>query len=224
MKYEILLFDADDTLFDFGKAMRTSLQKSMEALGISFQAEYCTVYETLNTALWQQLERGEITKDELRRRRMAEFFAEIGVRAEPAKMQEKYQQCLNNSAYLLPGVKEVLAALSARQRCYIVTNGFAETQRGRLKKAGIDSFFKGLFISEEIGFQKPKKEFFDAVFSVLGEEMRNHTMIIGDSLTSDILGGNNAGIATCWYNPHRKENPQKIPVTKEIRSLTELMV
>lgn len=223
MKYEVLLFDADDTLFDFGKAMRTSLQESMEALGISFQAEYCTVYETRNTALWQQLERGEITKDELRSRRMKEFFAEIGVRADPAKMQEKYQQCLNNSAYLLPGAKEVLAALSARQSCYIVTNGFAETQRGRLKKAGIDSFFKGLFISEEIGFQKPKKEFFDAVFSVLGEEMRNHTMIIGDSLTSDILGGNNAGIATCWYNPHRKENPQGIPVTKEIRSLTELM-
>ena len=87
----------------------------------------------------------------------------------------------------------------------------------------IEGFFKGLFISEEIGAQKPNKKFFDAVFSVLGEAARERAMIIGDSLTSDILGGNQAGIATCWYNPKQKENPQKIPVTKEIRSLTELI-
>jgi len=223
MKYDILLFDADDTLFDFGKAMRTSLQKSMEALGLPFRAEYCTVYETLNGALWRQLEQGMLTKEELKKRRMAEFFAKIGVTADAGRMQELYQQQLNGSAFLLPEAREVLAALSAEKSCYIVTNGFAETQRGRLKLAGIEGFFKGLFISEEIGAQKPSKEFFDAVFSVLGEAMRERAVIIGDSLTSDMLGGNQAGIATCWYNPKQKENPQKIPVTKEIRSLRELM-
>lgn len=223
MEYDVLLFDADDTLFDFGKAMRTSLQRSMEAMGIPFRAGYCTVYRTLNEALWRQLEQGVLTKEELKKRRMAEFFEKIGVTADAARMQELYQQQLNGSAFLLPDAREVLSALSAEKSCYIVTNGFAETQRGRLKQAGIDGFFKGLFISEEIGAQKPDKKFFDAVFSVLGEEMRERTVIIGDSLTSDMLGGSRAGIATCWYNPEQKENPQKIPVTKEIRSLGELM-
>ncbi|MGN1083918.1 MAG: YjjG family noncanonical pyrimidine nucleotidase [Lachnospiraceae bacterium] len=223
MKYDVLLFDADDTLFDFGRAMRTSLREAMEFLGIPFRPEYCTVYETLNTALWKQLERGEITKEALKKRRMAEFFAALGITADAGKMQEKYQQCLNASAYLLPDAKKVLTALAGQKRCYLVTNGFAETQRGRLKKAGIEGCFRGLFISEEIGWQKPRKEFFDAVFSVLGENCRERTVIIGDSLTSDILGGNNAGIATCWYNPHRKENTLGVSVTKEIHTLTELL-
>ncbi|MCH5273311.1 MAG: YjjG family noncanonical pyrimidine nucleotidase [Lachnospiraceae bacterium] len=222
MKYDVLLFDADDTLFDFKKTMRLSLQESMEFLGLTFRPEYCTIYETLNNSLWKQLELGKLTKEELKKRRMAEFFEMIGVQADPVKMQEKYQQCLDNGGHLIPGAKETLDALSGQADCYLVTNGFAQTQRGRLKKAGIDGYFKALFISEEIGYQKPRKEFFDAVFSVLGGEARERTLIIGDSLTSDILGGNNAGIATCWYNPHHKENTQDVSVTMEIRSLSEL--
>lgn len=115
MEYDVLLFDADDTLFDFGKAMRTSLQGSMEALGLFFRTEYCTVYETLNGALWRQLEQGALTKEELKRRRMAEFFAEIGVTADAVRMQELYQQRLNGSAFLLPGAREALSALSAEK-------------------------------------------------------------------------------------------------------------
>lgn len=222
-EYEVFLFDADETLFDFSKAMEHSLKTAFSRLQIPFRDDYISQYQRVNLGFWKKLEKGEISKDEMKKQRMAAFFREAGIKEDSELMQVYYQEALNQSSFLLPDSLSVMKDLSKKKKCYLVTNGFAEAQRGRLAASGLAPYFRQVFISEELHTQKPNKDFFDAVFSNIGEQYRKKSIIIGDSLTSDIRGGNNAGIATCWFNPHGAKNTEGVSVTKEIKSLRELL-
>lgn len=205
-KYTTLLFDADDTLLDFGKDETEALSRILDECGIEKSEENISTYKEINVGLWKALERGEIDKPGLKKVRFRMFFDKIGYAPDedPFIINERYLSYLGEGGNLLVGAKELIAELhSDSYGLYIVTNGIEKTQKNRLTKAGILPFFKEIFVSEAIGYQKPRKEYFDYVLSHIGEADKSRVLLIGDSLTSDIKGALNAGIACAWlrHNP-----------------------
>ena len=169
------------------------------------------MYEGINDAYWCKLEKGEITKEKLLVERFVEFFTKIGV--ETTRVKEFNQAYLNgllDTVVFMPEAYETVKKLHPQYKQYIVTNGVKQLQRQKIAKAKIEEFFDGIFISDEIGHEKPQIEFFDYVFDRIETQNRNEIMIIGDSLTSDIAGGIHAGIHTCWYHPSNEENHSDI--------------
>lgn len=223
MKYRVLLFDADNTLLDFTKTEEQAFTVTMDRHGYPHDSEVKKIYDELNHALWKQYERGEITRDEVVNTRFGKLFAQLGVEGDGILFEKEYQEMLSSGSFLLNGALEVLEKVKAAgYKSYIVTNGVARTQHRRLDESGITNYVDGIFISEELGCQKPAKEFFDIVFAAIGEECRAESIVIGDSLTSDILGGNHAGIKTCWMNPEHLENNTIAHADYEIAHLEEL--
>lgn len=195
------LVDADETLLDFARSSRESLAAAMEAVSVPYREEMYAVYRTVNDSLWQRLERGEITKQRLHEERFRVFFEALEIEGDDRKAGEIYFSTLCRTGYLLPGAGEFLLALKGRGRVFLITNGTPEAQYGRLDSCGIRSLFDGIFISDEIGAAKPSPLFFGTVLKIAGAESRD-CVVIGDSLTSDILGARNAGITSVWFNPH----------------------
>lgn len=224
MDYPILLFDADNTLLDFTKTEEHAFRETMQKHGYPYDTEVKRIYDTINHGLWKQFERGEITRDQVVFTRFGTLFEELGVNGDGAAFEREYQETLSAGSYLIDGALELLEILKKEEgcQCYIVTNGVARTQHRRLEESGIVRYVDGIFISEEIGCQKPSNQFFDVVFAAIGDEKRKDALIIGDSLTSDILGGNNAGIKTCWYNPEGMKNKTQAVADYEIQCLSEL--
>lgn len=217
-----LFLDLDDTIFDFKAAEKLALGKTLNALGIPPEEETLALYSRINAGHWKMLERGEITRAELRHRRFAGLFAALGVSADPELAAERYEKNLAVGHIFIPGAPELLEALHGRYRLYLASNGFAATQHGRLSGSGIEPLFEDIFISQEIGADKPEAEFFERCFARIPGFSREETAIIGDSLSSDIRGGKNAGITTVWYNPHGKTAPGDCLPDAEIRALSEL--
>ena len=200
-KYTALLFDADETLLDFGRDETDALSKILDECGIEKSEESIKTYKEINISLWKALERGEIDKPTLKKVRFSLFFDKIGYapKEDPFIINERYLSYLSEGGNLLDGAKELISDLySAGYKLYIVTNGIAATQKKRLTKAGILPFFTELFVSETIGHQKPKKEYFDYVLARIDEQDKSKVLLIGDSLTSDIKGALNAGITCAW--------------------------
>ncbi|MCQ2537465.1 MAG: YjjG family noncanonical pyrimidine nucleotidase [Lachnospiraceae bacterium] len=222
--YKFLLFDADDTIFDFLKAEAVAFKQAMEESGLVYKEEYVEIYSEVNLKMWQELERKEITKPELIRTRFDRFFKKVGIEADSTAMRENYQVRLGQQGFLLPGAVEMLEKLytTGKYRIFLITNGLKDTQTGRLERSGISKFLEGVFISEEVGHEKPSAEYFNAVEKAITGFDRSQALVIGDSLTSDILGGNNAGIDTVWYNFRNKSNNTKAVPTYTIKDLTEI--
>jgi 2-haloacid dehalogenase len=220
MTYTWLLFDADDTLFDFPLAEANALRQTLEQAGLPFETPYFEIYSRFNLQVWKEFERGQVTAAELRTKRFRLFFDEIGFAADPEAVSPRYLQNLALGIDLLPGAEAVIRALKPRFHLALVTNGLAEVQRPRLLRSALADCFEGLFISEEIGAAKPSREYFEAVFRAIGNPPKSEVLIIGDSLTSDMQGGIHYGIDTCWYNPTGKSTD--LPVTYQIRNLNEL--
>ncbi len=200
-KYSTLLFDADETLLDFDRDETDALSRILDECGIEKSKEIIGTYKEINQGLWKALERGEIDKPKLKRVRFKMFFDKIGYTPteDPFVINERYLSYLGEGGNLLAGAKELITELhSDGYELYIVTNGIEKTQRKRLTKAGILPYFKELFVSETIGHQKPKKEYFDYVLTHIGEKNKSKVLLIGDSLTSDIKGALNAGITCVW--------------------------
>lgn len=221
-QYEILLFDVDGTLLDFDAAEAGGIQGILTHFGLPASKENTEKYHLLNKSYWQRLETGELTRDQVLGLRFEEFFGDFGIKVDGMEVDALYRGYLENSAVLVPGALELLRDLKERYALYIVTNGVAGTQHKRLRASGLDQYFRGIFISEEAGFQKPQREFFDYCFGKMGRSDTERMLIIGDSLTSDIRGGNAAGIDACWYNPHGQKNDAGVHVEYEIRELAEL--
>jgi 2-haloacid dehalogenase len=221
MPYTWLLFDADDTLFDYPKAEADALRSTFEHFGQVYRSGYLQIYHVFNQQVWREFERGETTPQELRFKRFRLLFDEIHAPLDPQDFSPRYLENLARASDLLPGAAEVLQALSGRYHIALVTNGLKDVQRPRLERSAIHAFIEKIFISEEIGVAKPEAGFFEAVFQEIGQPEKSQVLIIGDSLTSDMLGGVNYGIDTCWYNPGGKAT--ELPVTYQIRSLTELL-
>lgn len=223
MKYPILLFDADNTLLDFTQTEQQAFVETMKKHGFPYDDEVKKTYDEINHGLWRRYEKDEITRDEVVNTRFGKLFEKIGVTGDGVAFEKEYQDMLGAGSFLMDGAITLLATVRrAGHKCYIVTNGVAKTQHRRLEDSGIVRYVDGVFISEELECQKPAREFFNQVFEVIGEEHRKDALIIGDSLSSDILGGNNAGITTCWMNPDHLVNETPAVVDFEIAHLDEL--
>ena len=217
-----LLFDLDETLLDFHKAEEAAIKQTLLQLNIEPTPKNLALYSAINDSLWKLLEQGKRTREQLVIERFALLFAELKEDHSSALAQSIYQDQLSQQAFLLPGARELLEQLQEKYSLYVVSNGTACVQDSRLAKSGIAGYFKAIFISQRIGFHKPQVEFFQSCFSKIPDFHPNQTMIIGDSLTSDMQGGVNAGIYTCWYNPKKLTAPAAIPIDFQIFSLGEL--
>jgi len=220
MKYQTILIDADDTILDFHTNEQESLRKTFHAYGLEYNDEVYAVYHRHNIALWKAFEEGKISKEEILQRRFRNTFDELNYHHVPSTFEEDFQEQLAQGGYMLPHAYDVIVELSKRADVYIVTNGVASTQSSRLDKSGLMPYLKGVFISEEIGYQKPHREYFMYIKEKIGYTDES-TIIIGDSLSSDIQGGINANIDTCWYDPYYKENTK--PCTYVIHDIRELL-
>lgn len=201
-----ILLDLDDTIFDFHKAEHIALSKTMRSLGIEPKREILDRYSVINLWHWKQLELGKMTRREVLCGRYRQLFSEYGIAAGAEQAQELYETNLSIGHYFMPGAEELLQGLYGKYRLYLASNGTATVQHSRLRSSGIERYFEDIFISEEIGADKPSREFFDAAFGRIPDFKREETVMIGDSLSSDIRGGKNAGIRTVWFNPEHKSN------------------
>lgn len=221
-KLAFVLLDVDDTLLDFHKAEAAALARTLTDMGIKPKPEILSRYSRINAQQWELLEEGRITREQVLIRRFDILFAELGIDRPGAEAKEIYERYLSIGHYFMDGAPELLEALWEKYELYIVSNGTAAVQAGRIGSAGIAKYFRRIFISEEIGFNKPSREFFDRCFEMIPDFDRERTLIVGDSLTSDIRGGINAGIKTCWFNPKGKPGRVDIRANYEIRSLSQL--
>ena len=217
-----VLFDLDDTLFDFHKAEKIALTKTLVHFGIDPTEETLALYSTINAAHWKRLELGEISREEVKVGRYRELFKTIGVECDPVKATAYYESMLAIGHYFMPGAPELLEGLYRKYRLYIVSNGTAKVQEGRIGSSGIKKYMDGIFISQILGANKPDKQFFDICFSEIPDFSLSETVIIGDSLSSDIKGGINAGITTVWFNPKGIENDNDIKPDYTIKELSEV--
>lgn len=217
---EFLFLDLDDTILDFQKAERLALAKTLEAFGLPPTDTVLARYHQINREHWERLERKELTWEQVLVGRFAALFQEMGLSAEAEKVARAYEENLSQGHYFLPGAEEALKSLSQTYKLYLASNGTAKVQAGRLKSAGIIPYFQEIFVSQEIGANKPDPAYFSACFARIPGFRKDRAMMVGDSLTSDILGGIQAGIATCWVNPHHKTGENHPDY--EIESITQL--
>lgn len=217
---EFLFLDLDDTILDFQKAERLALAKTLESFGLPPTDTVLARYHEINREHWERLERKELTRQQVLVGRFAALFAEMGLSAQAEQVARAYEENLSQGHYFLPGAEEALKSLSKKYKLYLASNGTARVQAGRLKSAGIIPYFQEIFVSEEMGYNKPDPAYFDACFARIPGFRKERAMMVGDSLTSDILGGIQAGIATCWVNPHHKTG--EIHPDYEIESIVQL--
>lgn len=222
-RYNTVLFDADNTLFDFSRAEHEAILLTLKAFDITPTEALIADYSRINDEMWKRLERGELTKEALRTLRFSLLCETNRLQADVARMAVTYTDFLSEQTCLIDGAEEVCAALASQLRLYIVTNGIYSVQTRRFAASALKDHFSGLFISEELGFEKPHAGFFKAVEARIPQYSPRETIIVGDSLTSDIKGGIAAGVDTCWFNPAKKENTAHLPITYEIASLSELL-
>ncbi len=221
-KYTYLLLDVDDTLMDFKKIEAEALQKLFAYFGHPLTPELLQVYHTVNKGLWADYERGQIAMGDMLNKRFGLTMDKFGVCIDSEEWEKAYQDMLGEGGHLIDDAKDVLLRLRESFRLYAVTNGVRETQRRRLEAGGLHGLFEAVFDSQSIGFQKPAKEFFDYVAAHIDGFDKRLTLIIGDSLTTDIKGGIAAGIDTCWFNRHAAISAAELPITHTITKLTEL--
>lgn len=222
MSYSIALFDADNTLLDFSRSERDALSECLCARGIEPTNQILSRYAEINDLHWKLLERGLTTREKLRTDRFAEFFGEMGLTLDPNQMADDYLVALSSKAYCMDGAENLIRRLAGRCRLFIITNGNASVQNARFNSTSMAPLFEGVFISEELGVSKPDKRFFDLVADSIKDFDPRDALVIGDSLSSDILGGIHAGIDTCWFNRRGIDAPQDMSITYTVRSLEEV--
>jgi len=219
---EYLFLDLDDTILDFGKAERDGICATFRELGLMPTEEVLARYHVINQAHWQMLERGELTREQVVVQRFAALFAELDCPADPVRCARCYEENLSRGHDFLPGAREAVVRLSQKYRLFLASNGTATVQHRRMTEAGLYPYFEKVFVSQHIGANKPEKAYFERSFAQIPGFDATKAMIVGDSLTSDILGGLNAGILTCWVNPEGKHAPETIRPHYTIPDITHL--
>ena len=208
---EFLLLDLDDTILDFHKAERIALSKTIQDFGVEPTEEALALYHKINKWHWEQLELGVMPREEVLTGRFAVFFRELGKEVDPTACARSYERNLSIGHYFLPGAEETVQALSKKYRLFLVSNGTATVQHSRLTSAGLYPYFEQVFVSQEIGFHKPDKAYFDRCFERIPGFDPKKALMVGDSLTSDIKGGINAGVRTVWINPKHTDGGDSRP-------------
>lgn len=221
-KYKFLLFDADSTLLDFKKSEYEAVIDCLNYANLPISDDVIQKYSEINDGYWKMLERGEITKKELMIARWKSLFEYYCFDADANEMSELYPEKLAEKSYVIEGAEELCKNLYGNFKMYIVTNGFKLVQQKRFCMCPLAKYFDDVFISEDIGFDKPAVEYFSEIAKRIPDYNPEESIIIGDSLTSDIKGGINAGIDTCWYNPNGKKIPDGMKITYVISKLSEI--
>ncbi|MCI9319911.1 MAG: noncanonical pyrimidine nucleotidase, YjjG family [Lachnospiraceae bacterium] len=205
--YSVILWDVDDTLLDFPYSQRYALTKCFQTAGLEITEEQIQRYKQINDDYWKRLELGEVTKKELLTGRFCVLFSEYGIESiDVEAFRQEYQEALGSVFRFHDDALTICKSLQGKIGQYVITNGVSSTQRSKLKLSGIMDVMDGIFISEEMGCHKPQKEFFDSCLEQIGARERSKVLIVGDSLSSDIKGGIQSGIPTCWYHSKEKEN------------------
>lgn len=224
--FTTVLFDADNTLLDFNKDEHQALVKALEYYNVPATKENTEIYSEINQGLWKQLERGEITKPELKKNRFRLFFEAIGFECmeDPFVVNEHYLRLLGEGGNTLDKAVDTVRTLKEKGiELHIVTNGIALTQAKRLERSGLLDYIDEIFVSETIGFQKPRKEYFDFVLEKISEKDKSKILLVGDSLTSDIRGAMNAKIPCCWLNPSKVKASEDYEIDFEISEISEVL-
>lgn len=224
MKFTTLLMDADDTIFDFPECEHEALKLTLLSYGLEFNEEICSNFSAINSALWREFEKKHITRSELRVQRFRELIEKCFNGFENADiLADKYVEELSKQAILIEGAESALKKLSEQFEINIITNGLKAVQRGRFSRTSVTQYINKLYISDEIGMNKPSKDFFEYVLKDIEEKDISKILVVGDSLTSDMQGGKNSGLITCLYDPHdRIQMPHELCDYK-IRELTEII-
>ena len=202
---EFLFLDLDDTILDFHKAERIALSKTIRDFGVEPTEEVLTLYHGINKWHWEQLELGTLTRDEVLVNRFGVLFEKLGKTVDATACARAYEQNLSIGHYFLPGAEAAVDALSKKYRLFLASNGTASVQKGRMTSANLYRFFETVFVSQEIGYNKPSLDYFNACFATIADFDKEKAIMVGDSLSSDIKGGINAGIKTVWVNPDHKD-------------------
>lgn len=217
-----IFFDLDNTLLDFNWAERRALSAAFREQGIEPAQELLERYSQINRHHWELLENGMLTREQVLLRRFQALFEELRIEGNAELISERYERLLADGYRFLPGAQALLEELHGRYALYLASNGSASVQDARIRSSGIGKFFDGIFVSEELGADKPSEEFFSLCFSRIPGFDRSRAMMVGDSLTSDIRGGIRSGLQTCWYNPEGRAPNRDIRPDFEIRRLDEL--
>jgi len=221
-KYKFLFLDLDDTILDFQWAEHHAIRTTLASFGIDPTDAVCSRYSHINKLHWQMLERGELTREQVLTGRFAALFRELGVEADAAVCAKRYEVNLGTGHRFLPGAEEAMQTLSEKYRLFLASNGTASVQKGRMTSANLYRFFERSFVSQDIGAVKPEAAYFNRCFAQIPGFCKEQAIMVGDSLSSDIRGGINAGIATCWVNPKGLPYPPDCRPDYIIESLDQL--
>ena len=220
----VILWDIDGTLLDFAAAEREAIRGCFATFGLGeCTDEMLARYSVINRQHWEKLERKELTKPQVLIGRFEVFFAEEGLVADCAAFNDEYQIRLGDTVCFHDDGYKLVQQLKGRVRQYAVTNGTKVAQQRKLRNSGLDILLDGVFISEDIGAEKPDIAFFHPVWETIGPYAPDEVLIVGDSLTSDMQGGNNAGLRCCWYNPKGVPVPEHLKIDYNIRDLREIL-
>lgn len=222
MSYDCLLFDADGTLFDYDTAEVAAVADNFAAFDLAYHPTYGQRYQLINNLYWQRFERQEVTLAQLRTGRFQQLLEELALQVDIEAFANSYLTQLAKQAHLFDGAAELIQALHGRYQLCLITNGLAEVQYPRLERSGLRPYFQAVIVSDEVGVGKPSPTIFEVAFAHLGYPAKEKSLIIGDSLTSDIQGGYNYGIDTCWLNRHAETAVAGLPITYEITDLCQL--
>lgn len=222
-KFDTILWDVDQTLLDFKKSEDYAIRYCFRKFGKEASDEAVAIYSRINEGFWKRIEKGEINRKDALVQRFEQLFQQIGEQdMDAGAFQKEYAEALGSVYYYLDDSYELVKKLRGKYRQYLVTNGVTLTQMKKLRLSGFDQLADGIFVSEQIGIPKPHKDFFEKCFSMIPGFCKETAVIVGDSLSSDMRGGNNAGIATCWYNPAGLKNLSDVKIDYEIRNLNEI--
>ena len=219
---EFLFLDLDDTILDFHKAEKIAISKTFREFGIEPTDEVLRRYSQINKECWHKLELGEWIREQVLVRRFELLFGEYGIACDGTQVARAYEKNLSVGHYFLPGAEEAVDRLSRKYRLFLASNGTASVQKGRMTSANLYRFFEKVFVSQELGTNKPAKEFFERATAQIPGYDPAKAMMVGDSLTSDILGGIRAGMKTCWVNPNHAPADPQIPADYKIESIMQL--
>jgi 2-haloacid dehalogenase len=221
-RYRWLLFDLDNTLFDYDRAEREAMTRSFAEIGRPVDAGLLEQYRRINGELWRAFEQGGVTQEHIKVQRFARLLDAAGIDADPTALSKHYLFHLSQGTFLIDGAEELVRSLHGRYRLLLITNGLKDVQRPRIAHSTIGAYFEGFVISEEVGAAKPDGRIFDVAFELMERPDRSEVLMIGDSLSSDIAGGRAYGIDTCWFNPSDRPAEPTHNITYVIGDLAQL--
>ena len=222
-KIKAILYDVDGTLLDFETQEEVALSYCFKKYNLGeLSEEKLELYKRINLSYWEMFEKNLITKEKLVVKRFEDYLEALGVKLNAEEVNDTYFSKLGDTIVFKDNSYELVKSLKGKIKQYVVTNGAIRVQKTKLAKSGFDKLMDDVFISDEVGYQKPRKEFFDAIKNRLGDVANDEILIVGDSLTSDMKLADNCNLISCFYNPKKKDYKVDFKIDYEISDLNEV--